>query len=242
MARIMCALAVLFFAATALAASAPPSPQEKVQVTVYYESLCPDSKKFISEQLKPTYSNFSSYMNLTLVPFGKSTYNSTTEGKFEFMCHHGEPECYGNKVQACALKLLPVDKQVDYIACLMSLSSNKTSNSSYPGNSCAQTISIDYSPIEGCVNSDQGSELLAVYGDKTHAFQNPLQHVPTVAFNNKYVMEEHDLAVKNFKAALCNKITGTKPAECPTGNSAITFNPGYVPLVIVSTITILSRL
>lgn len=44
---------------------------------VYYESMCPDSIKFINTQLHPAVtavgSNISQLIQLQLVPFGKST-------------------------------------------------------------------------------------------------------------------------------------------------------------------------
>ena len=46
----------------------------QVPVTVYYESLCPDSKAFITEQLTPALrSPLGMYVELQLVPYGKST-------------------------------------------------------------------------------------------------------------------------------------------------------------------------
>lgn len=55
------------------------------------------------------------------------------DGKYEFQCHHGELECTGNKVQACALKILTPEKAVNYINCLMEIPNNQTSNSTgYP--------------------------------------------------------------------------------------------------------------
>ena len=41
-----------------------------VQIQVYYETLCPDSIDFISQQLYPTYQNLGKYLNIEFVPFG----------------------------------------------------------------------------------------------------------------------------------------------------------------------------
>lgn len=84
-------------ACATLAASMGAPPQ--VPIAVYYESLCPDSIKFLTTQLYTAYtSSVKPRMNLTLVPFGKSTYkHDGTEYTFE--CHHGPNECYGNKVR-----------------------------------------------------------------------------------------------------------------------------------------------
>jgi interferon, gamma-inducible protein 30 len=39
---------------------------------IYYESLCPDSVRFISQQLKPLYNDFKKHLDISLIPFGKS--------------------------------------------------------------------------------------------------------------------------------------------------------------------------
>lgn len=47
--------------------------QEVTQVTVYFESYCPDSVKFLTTQLFPAYASpLKEYMNVTLVPYGKA--------------------------------------------------------------------------------------------------------------------------------------------------------------------------
>lgn len=45
----------------------------QLQLAVYYESLCPDSARFIVEQLQPLKrSPLGKYVDVTLVPFGKA--------------------------------------------------------------------------------------------------------------------------------------------------------------------------
>lgn len=45
---------------------------QPVQVSVYYESLCPDSMYFISDQLWPTFQKIAQIFTVDLVPFGKA--------------------------------------------------------------------------------------------------------------------------------------------------------------------------
>jgi hypothetical protein len=45
---------------------------------VYYESLCPESKKFITEQLAPVWRDFRGAVKVKLVPYGKSTVSIKT--------------------------------------------------------------------------------------------------------------------------------------------------------------------
>lgn len=44
----------------------------KVQVGVFYESLCPDSIRFIKNQLEPIYQHFDDFIHIDFIPFGKS--------------------------------------------------------------------------------------------------------------------------------------------------------------------------
>ena len=64
-----------------------PTSYPPVDVDVYFESLCPDSEKFIKEQLFPTYEKFAGkdILNITLVPYGNA------EVKF---CWHYSTGCY----------------------------------------------------------------------------------------------------------------------------------------------------
>ncbi|KAJ3627949.1 hypothetical protein MTP99_015284 [Tenebrio molitor] len=46
---------------------------EKLEVAVYYESLCPASIEFITTQLDPSFKKVEKYLDLDLVTFGKAT-------------------------------------------------------------------------------------------------------------------------------------------------------------------------
>lgn len=47
---------------------------QQVPVTIYYESLCPDSQAFIANQVYPTLkTELKDYVDITWVPFGKTT-------------------------------------------------------------------------------------------------------------------------------------------------------------------------
>merc|ERR1719415_320573 len=95
--------------------------EQTVKLSVHYESLCPDSIRFVTTQLYPSWKHFGEdILHLDLNPFGKA--NFTDSGaSWEFSCQHGPEECRGNKVQACILdKVTEPREYVPLITCLMS--------------------------------------------------------------------------------------------------------------------------
>ncbi|KAI3368216.1 hypothetical protein L3Q82_007937 [Scortum barcoo] len=84
--------------ATRLNWAVPP-----VSVTLYYESLCPACRVFITQQLFPTWTMLQDIMTLTLVPYGNA--KELPSENSPFTCQHGEPECRGNIIEACIIHL-----------------------------------------------------------------------------------------------------------------------------------------
>lgn len=207
----------------------------RVNVDVYYESLCPDSRKFFTQQLYPSLQgNLSNYVNLTLVPFGKATMEFKTN-QYEFTCHHGPAECQGNKIQACALKVIDGGKKTDglgfnrvavgFINCLMDKTVRKENNATFPNTECATINHVNnLNSIENCAAHTDGSNELAVYGSLTERVQKPLKSVPTIVFNSELNADDNMLAQSNFVKALCKYIQGPKPNECNgSGNIRMSF-------------------
>ncbi|XP_063390603.1 GILT-like protein 1 [Cydia fagiglandana] len=188
------------------------SEDNKVKIALYYESLCPDSKRFITEQLAPVWRDFKGSVKVKLVPYGKSTHDKVN-GKWQFNCHHGPDECYGNKVQACILKdkVLADTEKMDLVICLMGQASPDKSL-----DTCLEKINklSESTKLKQCASGTQGDNLLAGYGDKTDGVQRPLAFVPTIVVNEKFSQENQDAAFTNLKSVICRVATGTKPSAC----------------------------
>ena len=88
----ICLLLLSLLAISASAENASP-----VKLGVYIESLCPDSKAFISKQLNPTFNKLHSIISLEMVPFGNANYTviNRTKEQFdiEFKCEYRPQEC-----------------------------------------------------------------------------------------------------------------------------------------------------
>ncbi|CAG2103650.1 unnamed protein product [Medioppia subpectinata] len=92
------------------------------RISVYYESICPDSRRFILNQLIPTYDKLSPYVDVDLIPFGNANVSYPNHDfKPYFQCQHGPDECYGNKAQACVIDLTKSTRpSLSYIKCMFS--------------------------------------------------------------------------------------------------------------------------
>lgn len=67
-------------------ADQPKSIDEKLPVKIYYEGLCPDSRKLLSD-LGREYYVFRKFITLDFVPFGRAKSLDANGNAFE--CHHG---------------------------------------------------------------------------------------------------------------------------------------------------------
>lgn len=184
---------------------------EKVKIAVYYESLCSDSKRFITQQLAPVWRDFRGAIKVKLVPYGKSTHDKV-DNKWQFQCHHGADECYGNKVQSCILKdrsLQDTDK-MELVICLMSQTNPDKELDKCLAQVNKQSESVK---LKKCAEDTQGDNLLASYGDKTDTVMRPLAFVPTIVINEKFDQATQDEAFTNLKAVVC-RVSVNKLSIC----------------------------
>ncbi|XP_037945782.1 GILT-like protein 1 [Teleopsis dalmanni] len=221
----------------------------KVPVTIYYESLCPDSAKFINEQVYPAMkTELKDHLDITLVPFGKSQY-STQGPDVLFTCHHGPNECYGNKVHACAIELIQANSYqteftresltLDFVNCMMKVGKNFPDNV-YPGARCARENHIStWENIQQCANSTDGSALLKKQGDATNNFQNPLVSVPTVVFKQQYDAKVSERAQSAFLQTGCKYVPQPQPKICAAPNAANSIS--YMSILSIGLFLLLSR-
>ena len=79
-------------------------------VDVYYETLCPDSMKFVMYQLEPTHLALMGInpdlVEFNMYPYGKANTTVGSDRSITFSCQHGPEECRRNMHHACYLKEL----------------------------------------------------------------------------------------------------------------------------------------
>ncbi|CAG7828328.1 unnamed protein product, partial [Allacma fusca] len=172
------------------------------QLELYYDSMCPYSKKFIKNLLQPLMdSPLSKYVHLKMIPYG--TANTIKSGAEETVkCTHGAKECYKDKIHACALHIFRKSIALKYISCMA------VSESRIPKieENCAKNNSLDLSIIEDCANGKSGSKYLLENGEVTNGLSPPLTQVPWVVFDGVYNPDKMYTALTDLRSAVCNEI------------------------------------
>lgn len=181
----------------------------KITVSVYYEALCPDSRRFILEQLLPAFELIPNRIILDLIPYGKANTKVTSQ-ELSFSCQHGPTECLANKIHACAIKYTAQEPsvQLKYIACMI----NDNYDPEYAGEKCATEVQVDYSSIANCSVSNMGDLLLKESGERTKALQPRAAFIPTVQLNGKHKLPQEEV-LQNFFSEVCKTLM-VQPKEC----------------------------
>ncbi|CAN7945299.1 unnamed protein product [Ixodes hexagonus] len=186
----------------------------KVNVTLFYESMCPYSKAFITGQLFPTYNRLRDYMEVVLVPFGNGHINKKTlrsgNTYISITCQHGANECKGNTIQACAIKKYTRTKEwLSLIACMSAFSDPYRQ-----GKKCAESLKLEWPDVGRCSNGKEGQDLLYLMGRLTKAQRPRVNHVPYVVFDGVYDRDTEARAEKSLFDVVCEKLGEEKPHIC----------------------------
>ncbi|RZB58813.1 gamma-interferon-inducible lysosomal thiol reductase-like, partial [Asbolus verrucosus] len=179
-----------------------------LNVSLYYEVLCPDSIRFVTEQLYPGYQKIGDYLNLEYIPFGFA--EATNDGeKWNFTCQHGPEECYGNKVQSCAIELNSGNAVTEFVNCALADDASSDVFLEW----CANYVGISWSDIKTCVDSGLGDELLVKNGDRTEAVTPAISYIPTIIFNGVYDDTLQYQGEHYFLSTAC-QLLSPKPDNC----------------------------
>ncbi|XP_014097357.2 GILT-like protein 1 [Bactrocera oleae] len=164
----------------------------KLDVTILYESLCPDSIRFMGRQLAPAYGNLKQNLNINLVPFGKS--RSVNLGS-DFYCQHGPAECAGNRLQSCVLNQQSTqDQRVRFAICQM-LAKDKQNVED-----CTDLVGLS-SDVDGCVKTTVGTQLQLLAEQVTNQY-SPL-FVPTIIYDGVFNQQLQDASLYDFRGTVC---------------------------------------
>uniref|UniRef100_A0A6M2CIH6 Putative gamma-interferon inducible lysosomal thiol reductase n=1 Tax=Rhipicephalus microplus TaxID=6941 RepID=A0A6M2CIH6_RHIMP len=184
---------------------APPP----INITLFYEGLCPACHHFILHQLWPTYGKLEDYVNLDLLPFGNA-HMKVDNGTVTFTCQHGKQECYVNEVQTCAVKYVhPTRKLLDLVTCMF-----QYPDPTKAGEPCARKVNTDWPVLDKCSRGPEGTQLLWAMGNRTRGHQPNIDYVPWVEINGVHNETMAKRASKDLLGLLCELLGPHKPYVC----------------------------
>ncbi|KFP46892.1 Gamma-interferon-inducible lysosomal thiol reductase, partial [Cathartes aura] len=74
-----------------------------VELSLFYESLCPACRGFLVQELFTAWLLLpEEALSITLVPYGNAEERNVS-GKWHFQCQHGPEECLGNMIETCLM-------------------------------------------------------------------------------------------------------------------------------------------
>jgi len=191
----------------------PASAAPPVNVSLYYESLCPGCRAMIKTQIYPTYQALKStgIVNINLYPYGNAREHKKGQ-IWVFECQHGEDECQVNLVETCALHLLPPIYKMPFIHCVET-SPSPTIDS---GKNCAIQLGLEWDPIFSCYNGSVGNFLEHQMAEKTDALKPSHWYVPWVTVNGVHTEKIQDKVSDDMLGYVCSVYQGPKPDACST--------------------------
>ncbi|KAK8617307.1 hypothetical protein V6N13_080224 [Hibiscus sabdariffa] len=174
---------------------------DKVTLSLYYETLCPYSASFISNDLVKVFqTDLYTIVNLRLVPWG----NARIVGDM-IQCQHGEDECYLNAIDSCVIHLWPdVKTHFDFIRCTEEkrfvLKEGPENRKEAMWRNCSDQLGLRADMINKCYSTGIGLKLLLQHGDETENLKPPHEYVPWVVVNNVPLKDDYE----NFVKSVCD--------------------------------------
>jgi len=201
------------------------SSVQPVHLSLYYESLCPGCRAFITGQITRAVKAFGnsqpgSVMQVNLFPYGnaRETYNDQTHS-WVFDCQHGEQECIGNVIETCSMHLLRnFTSYWPFILCIESGSDHLTMD--HVAQQCATSLGINYSPIQACAQGALGNQLEHKIAEATDNLQPPHKYAPWIVVNGIHTEEIQSAAQMDLVKFICDTYKGPTPPAC-AGNNAV---------------------
>nr|XP_027205503.1 gamma-interferon-inducible lysosomal thiol reductase-like [Dermatophagoides pteronyssinus] len=194
------------------------------QISLYYETLCPDSRNFFRNQLYPTYEKLNRYMDVELVPFGNANVSYPRhDNKPVFRCQHGPKECYGNRVQSCTIEMLKnTDLSIRFVHCMFDqkdwLETSQTSRR------CAEQMQLDWPKISSCADGSEGERLLIANSLKTFNLNPEHTYVPWIVIDKNHTAQMQTNAETNLLGYLCEHNFNHEPQIDQCSKEAISLS------------------
>ncbi len=86
------------------------------------------------------------------------------------------------------------------------------------GPACARSLYVDYSPIQSCVSTGEGDQLMYNYGLQTNDLEPQHQYVPWILFDGQFNEDDNQKAGTDLVRVICTKLQHA-PEACNSVDS-----------------------
>ncbi|TKY65781.1 Gamma-interferon-inducible lysosomal thiol reductase [Spatholobus suberectus] len=177
---------------------------QKVNLSVYYASLCQPCATFIVNLEQIFHNNIINIVNLQLIPWANASVDKT---KHSIICQNGPDECELNSLEACAINVWnDVNKHYGLINCFEFLAIDGRHKN---WEDCFSQLDLPKEPILNCYNRGNGTEIGLKYINETAPLYTPYEFLPWVVVNNQSIGKEYE----NFTRYVCEAYRGTPVPE-----------------------------
>jgi interferon gamma-inducible protein 30 len=163
---------------------------KRVHVLAAVESLCPDCKRYMNDQLYPTFELLGpKVMDLQVVPFG----NAAIDAKSKTVdCQHGPAECDANSYGQCAASLYPhPERYLPYLRCLDDELEMGHHDEPFPAKlfaGCARDSALDFATIKAC--HDDRAQAWKLQKEAAAATPKKHTYVPWIEIDGNHSTDE----------------------------------------------------
>ncbi|XP_049268891.1 gamma-interferon-inducible lysosomal thiol reductase-like [Rhipicephalus sanguineus] len=170
-------------------------PQKKkkstsINLTLYYEGLCPDCHDFFIDQLWPTYNKLEEYIDVDLVPFGKAhmkVANDTSPSSANTVLKSAT----STRCRTCAVKTILLRR----------------------GSPAPRKIGTYWPVLDKCSRGPEGEKLFREMGERTLALKPPMKWVPYVQINGAHDDAMESLVEKDLFGFVCKLLEPSAPRD-----------------------------
>lgn len=206
----------------------------RVRLDIYYEYDCPYCSEVMNNQIHALWKHpqFHSKIRFNFIPYGNcQTLNHTQVSRgyhfwhedlgrngmdYVFMCQHGEGECFGNMLHACAIDT--AEHKARAFQLIMCMKDEKHHEMAVEKSSweCNEELSLglNMEEIKTCARGSRGNQLMKRLGEQTRARNS--DHVPWVEVNGEHFDDLDDGT--GIVARICTQLRQNNdqslPADC----------------------------
>merc|ERR550519_327810 len=186
-----------------------------VLVELYYESLCPGCKHFITTMLYPTFDKLkdTGIIKIAMYPYGNAHETQNPDGSWKYECQHGEEECVGNLLEVCVMAHMKFDFHL-YLPVISCMEAADSPVSAMKGCLGALAPHIPYKAVKDCAKGSEGNSLMHDLANRTESLNPAHKYVPWIVVQGKHTEELETEAMRDLVGLVCGLYQGKKPAQC----------------------------